>query len=172
MIPYIRTLSLLAGCGLSFLLIPLAEAATVTNEFLLQLVIKQWCEISATHASKETIKEKNTFKITIVQDPQNNGTQTEINGNIANVVGALPFDLEQITVRGVAFLTNNAGTVGEFSAGGVHPGDETVFLSMRGTFFVDKLGVLKKVSGIFVFHSHDPDHCFGDGTFKTTLPLP
>jgi hypothetical protein len=170
--PHIRTLSLLAGCGLSFLLIPLAQATTMTDEFFVQFVIPEWCQISSTHASKTTFNEKNRFTITFIRDPQNNGTLTEVEARFISI-GGVSFDLEEIIMKGVGYLTNNAGTAGEFSVSGVHPGDPAVFLTFRGKFILDKLGLVKKISGFFVYHSLDNNgNCIATGRFKTLLPAP
>lgn len=172
--PHIRTVSLLAGCGLSLLLVPLAEAATMTDKFFVQFVIPEWCRIGSTHhASKKVLNEKDTITITFIRDPQNNGTLTEIQARFISPSGNINTDIEEIIMKGVGYLTNEAGTVGEFSVSGVHPDDPVdVFLTFRGKFILDKFGVIKKISGFFVYRVRDHPSCLGTGKFQTRLPIP
>jgi hypothetical protein len=161
----------LAVWGLGLVFIPLAQATTVTKEFIWNVRAKEWCGVSATHAKGASYNIKDAFKITIVSDPLNNGTQRAIRGTITNLLGLPATDLETITMEGVAYQINKSNRTGEFAISGVRSIDPSVFLTLRGKLFLDKFGVLKKLSGIFVYHSfQDSEDCFGNGTFQT-IPL-
>ena len=165
---YFSFVSVLAAWGLGLVFLPLAQATTVTKEFIWDVRAKEWCGVSATHATGASYNVKNAFKITIVSDPLNNGTQTAIRGTITNLLGLPPTDLETITMQGIAYQIGKSNTTGEFAIAGVHSIDPSIFLTLRGKLFLDKFGVLKKVSGIFVYRSfQESEDCFGNGTFQT-----
>lgn len=176
---YVSLLSLLAACGLGLVCLPLAHATTVTNEFNYRFQGKDWCEaefLGITLVRGVPYNDKDSFSITIVSDPLNDGTQTAIQAKLTGIVSQPTISFEAITMRGVAYLTNQRNTQGEFTASGVHPLDASMFFTLRGKVFLDQNGLLTKISGRFVWHWIDQllgisFDCVGNGTFQTTTKI-
>ena len=161
---YFLIVSVLAAWGLGLVFLPLAQAMDV--EFIWDVRTKEWCGVSATHAKGASYNLKNAFKIRIVSNAL--GRDEIIWAHITNLLGLPTTDLETIIMQGAAYQIGKSNRTGEFAVSGVHSIDPSIFLTLRGKLFLDKFGVLKKVSGIFVYHSfQESEDCFGNGTFQT-----
>jgi hypothetical protein len=157
--------------------------ALVQVAFPLSATAKEWCRGNPKFFEHITVRihpkePSHDTTLTITQDPQNTGDLTDIQATI-NTQGKVP-DIEAMTLTGLAFPTNNSKRTAQIILLGTLSSGH--FFSIRGQANLDKVGLVTKVTGTFMFEITDtftdksgnpsqPVDCFGSGTLVTGKPF-